>query len=222
MAGSVVYMGRGSFRMEAVFSDAEAFEPGDVFHGAYEDDGAPREVTGIVTSPYGARPSNDVHNDVDEDATALIDRARTGAWRAPEPDALFGSQDEMPMLAAPSGRTYARRRRVSLSRGALVASGMLLFACGLASGAVARRATMTHARPAAAVTVAQKAAAPVVVEAPPSFEAPVARTPDVQVIPVPEPVVIHAHKKTAAVAAEAHVEPASKPAAARWVDPFAD
>jgi hypothetical protein len=226
--GSVVYMGRGSFRMETIFTDPEPRVPAnDGAPGAADDDGAPREITGIVTSPYGVRsetpsPSPSI---VDEDATELIGRARAGTWRTPEPSPLFGSQDEVPLLAAPTGRIAPPRRRgiVVLSRGTLAAAGILFFACGLASGAVARRA---------ARGTRQAAAAPLALEKKEARPAPLERTGgllagnpsallEAQVIPVPEPVLIRARKKPAAM--PAHVAPrAGHATAARWIDPFAD
>ncbi|MDB4983390.1 MAG: hypothetical protein JWM82_4142 [Myxococcales bacterium] len=228
--GSVVYLGRDSFRMETVV------EPLDE-----TDDGAPREVTGIVTSPYRTRtrgPANDAAGlddarlddaRLDDDATEIIARARAGQWRADEPsatDPLFGSQPDMPvLLSAPTGRLFGRRRRVSLSRGALVSTGMLLFACGLASSAVARRATSFRA-----TTVAVQARAmPVTIEtvavlpaepAPPTTTAVI--TP--AMIQLPEPILVRIHKRTTAVSSSTAggSSKVARAAVARWVDPFAD
>jgi hypothetical protein len=244
--GSVVYLGRDSFRMETVVE-------------AFDEDGAPREVTGIVTSPYRTRtaiPTNDgaqdaaqiandllpqiandllpqiandllpqIANDllpqIDEDATEIIARARAGEWRADEapslPDALFGSQTDVPILSAPTERIFTRRRRsVSLSRGALVAAGMLLFACGLASGAVARRATSSRTATVVVQAPATTAATPApreIAEAIPTEPAPTSTVVTPTMIELPEPILVRVHKKAAAHAA---------PAPARWVDPFAD
>jgi hypothetical protein len=217
VTGSVVYLGRDSFRMETVVE-------------AFDADGAPREVTGIVTSPYRTRteiPANDAAQianallpQIDEDATEIIARARAGQWRADEapslPDALFGSQTDVPLLSAPTERILAPRRgRVALSRGTLVAAGLLLFACGLGSVAVARRATSL----AATVEARQlPAAIPTeIVAVVPTEPAPTI-TP--LMIDLPEPVLVRVHKKTAAVSS--HVARHAAPEAARWVDPFAD
>jgi hypothetical protein len=210
---SVFYLGRGSLRMETIVADAPA-----------NDDGAPREITGVVTSPYRERADeSSVILDVGADAATLIARAVSGAWRAPEPDALFASQDGVPRLAPPVGSGWVaakrRGRLVSISRGALLTAGLFAVACGLASGAIARLATRgvpaAHA-PVAATTIVPPAPAvppePAVVPAPaPSFEAPDERAEPI--VAVPTPVVIRAHKKAAA-------RPA--PAPARWVDPFAN
>jgi hypothetical protein len=219
--GSVVYMGRSSFRMEAVVEDAL-------------DDGSPRGVTGIVTSPYrtrGEARADEAFARIDEDATEIVARARARHWRVEEPgapslpDPLFGSQTDVPVLTAPTGGALPRRRRrVSLSRGTLAAAGVLLFAFGLASGAVARRATSVSARPTAAAHAieAPKATPSEVAAVAPvemHVETPTAASPASAppVIELPEPILVRVHKKTAAAAKS----PGSH-AAARWVDPFAD
>jgi hypothetical protein len=203
---SVFYLGRGSFRMETIVDD----------QAPVDDDGAPREITGVVTSPYRERDGeSSVILDVDADAATLIARAVSGAWRAPEPDALFGSQDGVPRLAAPVGSGWVaakrRRRLVSISRGALVTAGLFAFACGLASGAIARLATRGgKAAPAQVAATKVVTPAPAVTPVPaPSFEAPA--KPDEPIVAVPAPVLIRVHKKAAA-----------RPARARWVDPFAN
>ena len=222
--GSVVYMGRDSFRMETV---VETFD--ETFG---EDDGAPREVTGIVTSPYRTRtqgPANDAAR-IDEDATEIIARARAGQWRADEPsatDPVYGSQPDMPvLLSAPTERVFPRRRRsVSLSRGALVAAGMLLFACGLASGAVARRATTSRAT--TMVTQARTEPAETeIVAVVPAEPAPPTTTTVITpaMIELPEPILVRVHKRTTAVSSNtaAGSSKVGGHAVARWVDPFAD
>jgi hypothetical protein len=211
---SVVYMGRSSFRMETVV------EP-------FDDDGAPREVTGIVTSPYrarGAAAANDSWTSVDDDRTEIFARARTGQWRAPEP--LFGSQTNVPLLAAPTGRSLARRRlRVSMSRGALAAAGLLFFAFGLALGAGARRATSGSSRVAAAAPrPAREKPKPTptvaIATTGTSSTTETSSTIETPLIALPEPILVRVHKKTAAVSTPRAGHAA--PAAARWVDPFAD
>jgi hypothetical protein len=218
VTGSVVYLGRDSFRMETVVE-------------TFDDDGAPREVTGIVTSPYRTRteiPANDAAQianallplSIDEDATEIIARARAGQWRADAPslpDPLFGSQTDVPLLSAPTERLLAPRGRVALSRGTLVAAGLLLFASGLASVAVARRATSLTA------TVPAKqppAAAPIETVAVVPTETAPTITP--LMVDLPEPVLVRVHKKTAAVSSSRVARHAAPEVVARWVDPFAD
>ncbi len=218
--GSVVYLGRGSFRMETVVE-------------TLDDDGAPREVTGIVTSPYRPRtevPANDSTWILDEDATKIIARARAGQWRPDDSsatDPLFGSQPDMPvLLSAPTELIFGRRpRRVSISRGALIAAGMLFFACGLASGTVAWRTTSARV---ATVTLqphgkqAPRATVPALPSEPARSTTTAVVTPTM--FDLPEPILVRVHKKTAAVSssAAAATSSAGGRAGARWVDPFAD
>jgi len=210
---SVVYLGRGSFRMEAVVEDAD-------------DDGAPREVTGIVTSPYRTRGegrADEVFSRLDEDATEIMARARAGRWRADVPslpDPLFGSQTKVPLLTAPTGHALPRGpRRLSLSRGALAAAGAMMFAGGLGAGAAAWHAAGSTARPSAPTPPAPVAAPREVAAKPAQMRAaptPAAMAPSV--IELPEPILVRVHNKPAAVSANA----GTRRAPAVWVDPFAD
>jgi hypothetical protein len=134
---SVVYMGRGSFRMEAIALDAEA--------------GIAQPIEGIVTAPLhaGAGFSNKVD---------AISRTRTsGTWRVPSPEALFGSQDDVRrMLPPPTGAALApgARKLVLLPRAALAGLAAAVFACGLLAGGAARSITVTAGpAPVAAATI---------------------------------------------------------------------
>jgi hypothetical protein len=232
--GSVVYMGRGSFRMEAVFGHV-----GDGASNDLDDDGAPREVTGIVTSPYAAGERKiEVHlDDLDlDDATDVISRVSSSSrWRKRPPRSLFASPsgEGIPLLAAPTGAAIEApvpRASVDLSRAAVTALGVLLLASGIVFGGAARRLLMPRPgaapivsadpdpAPAPAHTFTIEATGPEPIEA--AALAPL-------IIPLPEPVVIRAHKKAASLAQPTEAAPAktlapAERAAEKWVDPFAD
>ena len=197
--GSVVYVGRGSFRMEAIsIADEDVNE---------EALGIAQPITSVVTAPR-SRWSR---------ATpwTVADQTRTsGEWQGPRPVALFGSQDDMPVLAAPptgSGRTK-RPRLVLLPQAALLGLGSAVFACGLLAGerparspwppspssrrAALRPSVVAPARPAVAAPATAAPAAVVLADA--------ATTADkgVVTIEVPEsvkiPARINVRKRTAA------------------------
>jgi len=200
---SVVYMGRGSFRMEAIATDAEL--------------GIAQPITGVVTSPLHSKPRGASLASAPE----IVTRTRTSfEWRTPEPQALFGSQDNLPLLAAPTGVEPAApaRRFVTLPRAAVVGLAGAVFACGLLAGGAARSITVTGPASVAAAAmehVVSPVVSPVVAPAtPPTIEvtemarptpspAAMPAAPDeaaapIGTIDVPVPVKISAHKKAAA------------------------
>jgi hypothetical protein len=212
--GSVVYVGRDSFRMETVdFSD--------------DAQGIVREMPAVTTAPYGI--------DVREGRVVIeldreLDRAVSSAsWRAPALDSLFGSQVDVPRLAAPTGEAMVptvaapTRAVVELSRAALAGVVALVFLGGVATASLT---LPTRTAPVAA------AAQPVVIETPveiaPEAE-PVAAEPEVAAAPIPTiqveaPVKIRATRKPHAPirAASPQESLAVEAPAAKWVDPFAD
>jgi hypothetical protein len=200
---SVVYMGRGSFRMEAVALD-----------GAPQL-GVVQAVTGSVTAPLHAAP----RKDRDRNSGSNPDGA-------PALRALFSSQVDVPVLAAPTGSVNLRAPVVTLSRGLLTVLCGLVLLCGIVVGTAARHLFASPA-PLAVVAVPAVAAptAPALVPpAPPQIVAlpslPAADTvpPSPPVVAVAAPVTIHV--RTKAVVAKAAPAPIAMPKT--WVDPWAD
>ena len=195
---SVVYMGRGSFRMEAVAIDSAP------------QLGVVQAVTGSVTAPLHATPR--------------MDRDRNSGGNqegAPPLRALFSSQVDVPVLAAPTGSVNLRAPVVTLSRGLLTLLCGLVLLCGIVVGTAARHLFASPA-PLAVVAVPAVAAAPALL--PPAIVAlpnlPTADTAPPSpppVVAVPAPVTIHVRTKAVAKAAPA---PVAAPKA--WVDPWAE
>jgi hypothetical protein len=214
--GSVVYMGRGSFRMEAI-----GFET-DRERGVAQP--IQSSTLGLVTAPYeadgravrGAGANFQANFQDDKDDNNHNDRidvsdvtgdlspsgvARTqtvGTWQAPTVQPLFGSRDELPMLTAPIAVFPSQRSPLSLSRGAIAGLGAAVFACGLLAAGAAHSLTVTG--PSAALAATNEAATPA--PATPVVSAPVATVtatheaslPTPVTIQVPAPVKITAHK----------------------------
>jgi hypothetical protein len=208
--GSVVYVGRDSFRMETV---------------NLEDDdrlGIVQAMPVVTTAPYGI--------DARDEGRVIIelDRAVSSAsWRAPALDSLFGSQTEVPRLAAPTGQaSLAAPAALSLSRAAIAGMAALVFMGGLATASLT-----LQPREAAHAAAPAVIATPVAIPAEPEVARVPEATPDVEepsepaTIHVDAPVKIRATKKARIVAASraasASVSVEAAPAA-RWVDPFAD
>lgn len=225
--GSVVYVGRGSFRMETV---------------EFGDDGAQGIVQAapiVTTSPYGieAREEASVVVDLNVD----LDRAVSCAsWRAPALESLFGSQDEVTMLVAPTGQASLPPAppALQLSRAALASVVALVFMGGLATASLTLQPRVIAARPVAATS-------PVIVHTPTPFKAevepigqlaaletkPAVARPSTEpsaepaTIQVAAPVKIRVQKKVPQAVAAVSAPPASvalETAAPKWVDPFAD
>src|SRR5882724_3099531 len=108
---SVVYLGRGSFRMEAVALDP-ALAAGIV-----------QPVLGAVTAPLHRTP---VGEPDEQDP------------RAPNPRALFGAQTNAPILAAPTGSASLHVPVVALSPALLATLGGLVLLCGIVVGTALR------------------------------------------------------------------------------------
>lgn len=224
--GSVVYVGRGSFRMETV---------------DFGDDGAQGIVQAapiVTTSPYGIDAGREER--VVVDLSQDLDRAVSSAsWRAPALDSLFGSQDEVTMLVAPTGPASMPPQEapagLQMSRAALAGVVALFFTGGLATASLTLQPRVT-ARGAAPVIVqtpfrvtaevepvAAPAAAP---EAEPAVAEPAAEgAAETTTIQVAAPVKIRVQKKATQVVAAATPPATSagvETAGAKWVDPFAD
>jgi hypothetical protein len=209
--GSIVYVGRGSFRMEAI-SVADDLARGVV-----------QPVASVATAPYhdGPRPSGE------SSGVEALDRAPSSAsWRAPDLRPLFGSQVDVPLLSAPTGALPEREGIVLLSRAAIAAMGALIFACGLLAGAAAWH------RPRTSVALTPVAPPPVALPpepqpaTPSTPAAPEPRLVAPPTVAVPEPVTIVARKRPAARHVPVIQKPqelaASAKPAARWIDPFAE
>jgi hypothetical protein len=209
---SVIYVGRGSFRMEAVALEPELARPG-VVHA----------VAGVVTAPLHSAPRKPSQTSQSSD-----DGLRGEDGRGPRLRSLFGSQVDVPLLAAPSGSITLRATGVTLSRSMLATVCGLVLLCGIVVGTAARHLT---ARPAPLAVVASPAVAAVAV--PLVAPAPLASAPAVETVPpspppvvaLPAPVTIRVRPRTAAKPVAAAVVPkapilagASKP----WVDPWAE
>jgi hypothetical protein len=116
--GSVIYMGRGSFRMEAVALTPEPeLEAGVVQPIA----------TAVVTAPLHATPS-----------TRGARPVREQDVEGPSVRPLFGSQVDVPVLAAPTGAVGLTAPSVALSRAMLATLGGLVLLCGIVVGTAAR------------------------------------------------------------------------------------
>jgi len=229
---SVVYMGRGSFRMEAV---ALAPEPALV-----SNRGVVQRMDGVGTAPLHTPRARDTKDD---------DASRRG----PDLRALFGSQDAVPLLAAPTGSVSLRAApAVTLSRATLGGLGALVLLCGIVVGTAARHLLAAPAPLAtvAAPEVPTPTPAPVKIQptivlaatpaptAPPPVAAPVATTPvptplpraplpppltTTPVAPSPARATVPKHASTAAKREPvAAAPPAAKPAQKPWVDPWAN
>jgi hypothetical protein len=203
--GSVIYVGRGSFRMEPV---------------ALEPDGVVRPITGIVTAPLHATP--------------LESREGNELDGAPALRPLFGSQVDLPVLAAPSGAVSLHAPVVTLSRAMLATVCGIVLLCGMVVGTAARHLIASPA-PLAVVPapVAALALAPAALAAPavaPSVAAAAAAPPSPPpLVALPAPLTIRARARTAARAAaeptghKIAVAPPAKPLQAKpWVDPWAE
>jgi hypothetical protein len=224
--GSVVYMGRRSFRMEA-WSPANDAEQAIV-----------QPITGVITTPYDVTPSvvTYVGHPDDETRGALL----SSAPAAPAmPAALFGSQVDLPLLPPPTGGISVRSPQMTISRAALGGWGALIFASGVAisgglhyllSGSAAPMLGQTPivaTAPAPAKTEENEflieADVPAAAEAKAKAKAELAEPPK---IALPQPVTIRVSKRAAqrrptlAVGAT-QASAATKPTA-RWVDPFAE
>jgi hypothetical protein len=230
---SVVYMGRGSFRMEAV---ALTPEPELV-----SNRGVVQHMSGVVTAPLHAPHGDDTKDD---------DSSRRG----PDLRALFGSQDAVPLLAAPTGSVSLRAApAVTLSRGTLGALGGLVLLCGIVVGTAARHLLAAPA-PLATVAAPEKptpTAAPVKIQptivlaatpaptTPPPMAAPAATTPTPAPLPraplpppvattpvAPPPARATPPKRASAPAKRDPVAaappPEAKPVQKPWVDPWAN
>lgn len=194
---SVIHMGRGSFRMEAIALEPE-LEPGTV-----------QAMTGTVTAPMHAtaQDRHDMRHAVDE---------------RPSPRPLFGSQVDVPVLAAPTGAVSLHAPVVSLSRAMLATVCGLVLVCGIVVGTAARHLLASPAPLAAPVAAL---AVPVIAPAPrPAATAASATLVEVAapepVVEVPAPVTIRARAKLAAAPAPVARKAAAKPKA--WVDPWAE
>lgn len=225
--GSVVYVGRKSFRMETVdFSDIDDGTQGVV-----------RAAPIVTTAPYGidTRAEGRVIIELDHE----VDRAVSSAsWRAPELDSLFASQDAAPLLAAPTGEAVLpepppARATLELSRAALAGIVGLMFMGGVATASLvaptrapAPAPVVSELQPVVIATPIEITAEPANVEG----EAPtaeVAAAAEPATIQVAAPVTIRLAKRTMAQPAP-HVAAAPAPSVAleapaqKWVDPFAD
>jgi hypothetical protein len=195
---SVIYIGRGSFRMEAV---------------AVEPDGVVQAVEPGVTAPLHARPRE-------------VAEGNTSARR---PRSLFGSQIDVPLLAAPIGSAGFHAPGVTLTRGMLATLGGAVLLSGILVGTAARHLFASPPAP------TPFAAAPVRTPTPPAptltapavmVPAPIAAAP-ASIAPAPVAAAIHARPRAVAkptvASARKLEEPATATATAKpWVDPWAD
>jgi len=196
---SVVYMGRGSFRMEVT--------PEPVRTGIVQP------ITAVVTAPLHAKAREDSDGN-----------ARVGAKR---PRSLFGSQVDVPVLAAPMGLPglpgFPAPAGVSLSRATLATLGGAVLLCGIIVGTAARHLWSQPAPIAVVATTPVAAVAPAPVAAPsvPAV-APIVE-PQLPVVAVPAPVTIRSRARTAVkpIVAPARKPEEPSPAPKQWVDPWA-
>jgi hypothetical protein len=166
--------------------------------------GVVQSVAGAVTAPLHAKPR--------EDSDGNTNRPRS----------LFGSQVDVPLLAAPMGAPgFHAPPSISISRATLATLGGAVLLCGIVVGTAARHLWSSHA-PIAVVAPTAVAVAPAATSAPAVPVAAPAAEPQPEVVTVPAPVTIRARVKTAVKSA---VAPAHKPAAPaapkEWVDPWA-
>jgi hypothetical protein len=219
--GSVVYVGRGSFRMEAwpAANDSE--------HAIVE--AAPQPVVGVVTAPYEVTPP--VITYVGHPGDSARDALLSCAPAEPAmPAALFGSQVDVPLLPPPTGEvTVVHRHGVRISRAALGGWGALLFACGVAISGGLHHLLAPGPAPALAVArVKTSAPAPTkVVENELVIEADIhANAMAPKTIALAKPVTIRLSKPAAprrpALAARSATSTSTAKPVARWVDPFAE
>jgi hypothetical protein len=200
---SVVYVGRGSFRMEAVAIDAE-FE---------RRQGVVQPMTAAVTAPLHA--------------PARTRTSVSAGWRAPALRPLFGSQADVPLLAAPTGAVGVAGTEVSISRAALAALSGVVLLCGVVIGTAVRHLL---ASPAAVTTVSAPARAPTLlakVELAPTVVPVAATAPPAapsSIVQRPTAIAIHARPKPAVKRppVETVRKAPVKPIASPWVDPFAE
>jgi hypothetical protein len=201
---SVIYVGRGSFRMEVT--------PEPVRLGVVQP------VPEIVTAPLHAKPR----------------KGSDGNAGPPRPRSLFGSHVDVPLLAAPMGAPGLHAAGVSLSRATLATLCGALLLCGIVVGTAARHlwsppATTipVTAAPAttAPVTTVPVAASPVASVAIEPVAAPHALGvgPAAPAAPavVPATAAIRARPRPAAKPAAPAQKPAAATPAKPWVDPWA-
>lgn len=229
--GSVVYVGRDSFRMETVdFSPVDDGRQGVV-----------RAAPIVTTAPYGIDTRGEGHGEsrVIIELDRELDRAVSSAsWRAPELDSLFASQDAAPRLDAPTGEAFLptppARATLELSRAALAGVVALMFMGGVATASLVLPATTSAPAPATVVselrpvvittpieiTAENEAPAPEVAAAAEPAEVTIAEPATIQ---VSAPVKIRLAKKPAPTIAEAPAPSvALEVPPQKWVDPFAD
>jgi hypothetical protein len=192
-----VYVGRGSFRMEAIPLEPAA------------GTGVAQWIEGAVTAPLHAAAPASRRGNIESDPGP----------RAFRPRSLFGSQIDVPLLVAPTGSVGLHAPAVRLSRASLSVLIGLVLLCGVVVGTAARHLLASPsplpvaatAAPAITVTVPTIESAPTAVTAPPSPP---------PIVSVPAPVTIRAHTKAAKVATV--VAPKSSANAKAWVDPWAE
>jgi len=192
---SVVYIGRGSFRMEAVALEPE-LEPGTV-----------QPIAGIVTAPLHATPANDL-----AEAAAAPHAVR----------ALFSSQLSVPMLAAPTGSARFQAPAVTISRAMLATLAAVVLLCGVVVGTAARHLFASPA-PLAVAPASPAVAAPVVAPAPsivPVVEAQPAAA--LTLTPTLTKVRVHAPPAPRVLAPMRRAAPEPTQAKKAWVDPWAE
>jgi hypothetical protein len=196
---SVVYVGRGSFRMEAVAIDAEV----------ERRQGVVQPTTAAVTEPLHA--------------PARTRTSVSAGWRAPALRPLFGSQVDVPLLAAPTGAVDMPGTEVSISRAALAALGGVVLLCGVVIGTAVRHLL---ASPAAVTTVLAPTPPARVERAPtvlPATASPIAPPAPSAIVQLPAAVTIRARPKAVKRPPVETVRKAPvKAVASPWVDPFAE
>jgi hypothetical protein len=208
---SVVYLGRGSFRMEAVALD-------------------PERATGIVQPMLGAVTAPLHRTQVEE----LDDQDA----HAPHLRALFSSQTNVPILAAPTGSASLHVPVVAVSPALLATLGGLVLLCGIIVGTASRHLLALPAPLALAATPSPEAAplpaspasiAPpaTAVPIPPPPEAPAMVTTRVRARPIArhpqEPTEASPAKVWPAKPKTGPAKPKTGPAKPKtWIDPWAD
>jgi hypothetical protein len=214
--GSVVYVGRKSFRMEAVALEPElARELGIVQPIASQ--------SGIVTAPLHAPSRRE-----DDDGV-------------PPLRSLFSSHVSVPLLAAPSGAVGVGNvgsPRVTFTRASLATTGALVLLCGVVVGTAARH-LLAPPKPLAVVSAPAPMPAMAAPRALPVPAAPISAVPSVETAPpspppapaAPAPVTIRAHVKAApspirkrptTIEASTSTDADSASAPKAWVDPWAE
>jgi hypothetical protein len=203
--GSVIYMGRGSFRMEAVMVEPDS--DGQL--------GIVQPVRPTVTAPLHTPPPERIADD---------------EWRAPSVRSLFSSQVEVPRLAAPTGSVSLSVPAVALSRAMLVTLGGLVLLCGVVVGTAAR-----HLLASPAPLVVAAAPAPLAIPTAPTVETVPPSPPPTVAVPAPITIRAHGKPLSRAVvprpaprvavdpSTEAPPVPDEAPRPSRpWVDPWAE